>query len=70
LARDWEKNRNKPAKVGVHLNNSTITAINSNIRSEGYIGGTVNAGALLRKLPRKRKSVNESQAEPDEKVTN
>ncbi|RIB13501.1 hypothetical protein C2G38_2144522 [Gigaspora rosea] len=62
LARDWEKNHNKPAKVGVHLNYSTITAINSNIGSE-----TVNARALLGKLPRKRKLENESQAEPDEK---
>ncbi|CAG8629399.1 11710_t:CDS:2, partial [Dentiscutata heterogama] len=70
LARDWEKNHNKPAKVGVHLNNSTITAINSNIGSESYIGGTVNARALLRKLPQKRKSANKSQAEPDEKSLN
>ncbi|CAG8819835.1 41321_t:CDS:2 [Gigaspora margarita] len=66
----WEKNHNKPAKVGVHLNNSTITAINSNIGSESYIGGMVNARALLGKSPRKRKSENESQAEPDEKSLN
>jgi len=59
LARDWEKNHSKSVKVGVHFNNSTINGDIGNIT-----GGTVNAGALLRK----RESVNESQTELYEKV--
>jgi len=63
LARDWEKNHSKSVKVGVHFNNSTINGDIGNIT-----GGTVNAGALPRKSPRKRESVNESQTELYEKV--
>lgn len=50
---------------------STITAINGDIGNKSCVtGGTVITRALPRKSPRKRKSVDESQAETDEKVTN
>ena len=46
--------RDKLAKVGIHLNNLTITAINNNIRSESYISKIVNIRILLSKLSQKK----------------
>ncbi|CAG8552169.1 12236_t:CDS:2, partial [Acaulospora morrowiae] len=70
-ARDWEKNNDKTAKISIHFNNLTIMSVNGNTGKESYItGGTINVGALPRKSPRKRKSLNESQAELDEENMN